>query len=280
MISVLFVDDEPGLLQVVKLSLEDTGICTVDVAESAETALTLLETNQYEIILSDYDMPEMDGIELLRIVRERFGEIPFILYTALPREEVLLEAINQGVDFYLQKSGEPEIQFAELIHLIEQAVIRRRSEQALFESESRYRTIFEDAILGIYRTSPEGVYLDLNPAFARMFGYSSPEEMRREVTDIKNQVYIHAEDRATIKRILKQGGVVRNYEAEGFRKDKSRVWIRINSKAIADINGVIRYFEGTCEDITEQRVAEAGRDNAQAFTREVITNAGEGVYDL
>lgn len=280
-IEVLYVDDELGILQAVKLSLEDTGICTIDTAESAEQALTMLDSHSYEAIISDYDMPEMDGIELLRVVRERFGDIPFILYTGLPREDVLIEAINSGLTFYLQKGGDPEIQFAELIHMLEQAVTRRRAEQNLLESENRYRAIFEDAILGIYRTTREGTYLDMNPAFARMFGYTSSDEMRMTVSGIWKQVCVRPEDRISIKRSLEQDGEVRNFEAEGFRKDKSRIWIRINAKAIYDREGAFRYCEGTCEDITEQRSAESSRDIALALSRQMIVNAGDGItiYD-
>lgn len=142
-ITILYLDDEPGLLEAVRLTLEDSGNCIVDTAPSADVALEKLQVHQYDAIISDYDMPEVDGIKFLSEVRERYGEIPFILYTGVDREEILIRAINAGINFYVQKGGDPEPQFAELLHIITQAVISKRTEQALIECEGRYRMLKE-----------------------------------------------------------------------------------------------------------------------------------------
>lgn len=131
MISILFVDDEPGILDAVRIYLEDTGSCTVDTVQSASLALEKLEEHPYDAVIADYIMPDIDGIGFLQMVRRRFGDIPFILYTGVDREEVLIEAINKGVNFYLQKGGDPLPQFAELLHIIEQAVQKKKAEQEL-----------------------------------------------------------------------------------------------------------------------------------------------------
>ncbi|MCK9632754.1 MAG: PAS domain S-box protein [Methanoregula sp.] len=137
MFSLLYVDDEPGLLEIGKLFLEGHGDFSVVTALSAEEGLRELGQHHFDAIVSDYQMPEMDGIEFLKSVRKSFGDIPFILFTGRGREEVVIEAINNGVDFYLQKGGDAQAQFAELAHKIRQAVTRRKAELALGDSEKR-----------------------------------------------------------------------------------------------------------------------------------------------
>ena len=128
MIHVLYVDDEPDLLNISKLFLEATGEFSLDTAISAQDGLDTLQNREYDAIVSDFQMTEMDGIEFLKEVRSRFGSIPFILFTGRGREEVVIDAINNGADFYLQKGGDPKAQFAELAHKIRQAVARRTAE--------------------------------------------------------------------------------------------------------------------------------------------------------
>ncbi|MDD1693124.1 MAG: PAS domain S-box protein [Methanoregula sp.] len=137
MFSLLYVDDEPGLLEIGKLFLEGNGDFTVTTVPAAGEGLTRLAEQKFDAIVSDYQMPEMDGIEFLKEVRKSYGDIPFILFTGRGREEIVIDAINNGVDFYLQKGGDAKAQFAELAHKIRQAITRRQAEFALSESEKR-----------------------------------------------------------------------------------------------------------------------------------------------
>ena len=118
MILVLYVDDEPGLLEIGRIFLEQTGEFRVDTAESAKEALAELEKGQYDAIISDFLMPVIDGISFLKSIRQRDDDIPFILFTGRGREEVVIDAFNNGADFYIQKGGEIKAQFAELMHKV------------------------------------------------------------------------------------------------------------------------------------------------------------------
>ena len=124
-IRVLYVDDEPALLQIGKLFLEKDGEFSIATIGSAPAALELLAKEQFDAIISDYQMPDMDGIQFLIEVRKRFGKIPFILFTGKGREEIVIQAINNGADFYLQKGGNPDAQFAELSHQVLMIVSQR-----------------------------------------------------------------------------------------------------------------------------------------------------------
>ncbi len=124
---VLYVDDEPGFLDLCKTFLERSGGLAVKTSRSGSEALRLLREERFDAIIADYHMPGMDGVELLVTVRSDplISEIPFILFTARGREEVVIRAINNGVDFYLQKGGETGIRFIELADTVKTAINRR-----------------------------------------------------------------------------------------------------------------------------------------------------------
>ncbi|MFW5953474.1 MAG: response regulator, partial [Candidatus Natronoplasma sp.] len=121
-IKVLHVDDEPALLDQAKIFLEkEEEKLDVTTAQSPRKALELLEKEDFDVIVSDYQMPDMDGLEFLEEVREeRESDIPFIIFTGKGREEVAMEALNLGADRYLQKGGDPKAQFGVLADAIMQ----------------------------------------------------------------------------------------------------------------------------------------------------------------
>jgi PAS domain S-box-containing protein len=157
---------------------------------------------------------------------------------------------------------------------------RRKVEEALKESEERYRTIFNDAILGIYQSTPGGRYLRVNPAFARISGYSSPEQMVGEVTDIAKQIYVNPDDRARIKKLLSEKGMVKDFPAQIRQRNGKTVWISINSRAVKDAKGKTAYYEGTIEDITERKKTEEALKESEERYRALVENSLAGIAIL
>jgi PAS domain S-box-containing protein len=131
MISILYVDDEVDLLDLGRIFLEEFGDIKVDTAPSAQAAVELLRTRLYDAVVSDFQMPDMDGIEFLQYIRSHAGGLPVILFTGKGKEEVVIAALNYGADYYLQKGGEPEAQFAELRLKIKLAVDRQKAEDRI-----------------------------------------------------------------------------------------------------------------------------------------------------
>jgi len=163
MISLLYVDDEPELLGICRLFLEKEGEFSVTTAESAQEGIARLAAGGIDAIVSDYQMPDKDGIEFLKEVRAAGNDIPFILFTGKGREDVVIEAINNGVDFYLQKGGEPRAQFSELGHKIRQAVRRKRAEDELRIAYERNKGLMDHANDAIFITDMEtSMLLDAN----------------------------------------------------------------------------------------------------------------------
>jgi DNA-binding NtrC family response regulator len=139
-LSVLYVDDEPVLLNVCKIYLERRPDISVSVASSVENALKLIETSSFDVIVSDYQMPGTDGIGFLKILRDKRCVIPFILFTGRGREEVMTEALESGAMFYLQKGGNPRSRFTELENKIREACGQYPAENQVRDKRLHYNT--------------------------------------------------------------------------------------------------------------------------------------------
>ncbi len=133
---------------------------------------------------------------------------------------------------------------------------RKKVENALRKSELDYRNIYDNAMVGIYQSTPEGRYLRVNPALASIHGFSSPGEMMRTITNIGGQLYVNPEDRKRYMELLEKDDMIRGFEALLYRKDKGTVWISMNVRVVRNPDGSIAYYEGIVEDITERKHAE------------------------
>lgn len=141
MFTVLYVDDDLDLLEINKCLLEEDRDFSIDTVPSAMEAIGRIPEGHYDAILSDYQMPGMDGIALLKFVRTHYGSLPFILFTGKGREEIVIEAVDNGVDYYIQKGTDVTAMIAELKHKITRAIERRRIEDALVKSRQQLTDI-------------------------------------------------------------------------------------------------------------------------------------------
>lgn len=130
-IHILHLDDEPIILEITRMYLEKTGKISVDTTTSPQDAIKKLSSFRYDAVISDYEMPVMDGIEFLKEIRECGHDLPFILFTGRGREEVVIRAFNNGATFYLQKGGDPGSQFAELAKKVLHAAGQYRTKQKI-----------------------------------------------------------------------------------------------------------------------------------------------------
>jgi len=291
-ITILYVDDEPGLLEIGKLFLEDMGGFCVDTVTSARAALDILKSTPYDAIISDYQMPGLDGIGFLKLVRESSPDIPFVLFTGRGREEVVIEAINVGADFYLQKGGDPTAQFAELAHKIRQAVTRHRAldelreaygklkqnqeeiqaayselaanEQvlmhdyaALRESEEQYRTLFESADDAIFIMKDEK-FIRCNRRTPEIFGYADTSEILGHSPDEFSPVHqpdgnLSADLVATYNHAVLEGAP-RVFEWVFLHRDGTPFYTDVSLNKV-ELGGET-YIQAIVRDITDRKHAE------------------------
>jgi PAS domain S-box-containing protein len=148
----------------------------------------------------------------------------------------------------------------------EMSVKLHHGQVALKEAEQKYRSIFENATVGIYRSTPDskGQLLTVNPAFAQIMGYESPEVMVESITDISSQFYVNAADRERLRKLLREKGRVQGFETLFHRKNGEIIDVSISVNLIRDENGETLYYEGILEDITEKKQASQFRIEKEA----------------
>ena len=147
------------------------------------------------------------------------------------------------------------------------------------KAEEKYRGIFDNAVMGIFHTTPEGRIIHANPAFAGILGYESPEDVVATVNDIAGQMYVHPQERSKYLNLMNEQGGLRNHELQLVRKDGSTVLVSVSGRAVRNGTGKLLYYEGTIQDITEQRRLEHQLRQAQKMEA-IGTLAGGIAHDF
>ncbi len=159
---------------------------------------------------------------------------------------------------------------------------RKHREEQLKDAEANYRGMFENSVDGIYQSTPDGRFITVNPALARMYGYQNPRELLESVSNIQTQIYVDPSFRERFRREIEQSGVVRALEYQVRRRDDSVIWISECAREVRDTSGALRYYEGFISDITLRKEAEADRtrlekERAQAQKLEAIGTLAGGI---
>jgi PAS domain S-box-containing protein len=138
--------------------------------------------------------------------------------------------------------------------------LERRVEERTYElkqAEEKYRSIFENAVEGIFQTTLEGHFVSANPALAKIYGYDSPDQLISQLSNINQQLYVDRDRRAQFEQIIQAQGKVSDFESQVYRQDGSIIWISENAIALRDDQGNTLYYEGIITDITRRKLAEA-----------------------
>ena len=155
---------------------------------------------------------------------------------------------------------------------------QRRAELALREAEQKYRGLFEHAIEGIFQTTADGHYVTANPMLAQIYGYDSPEELMRQVSNISQQIYIEPGRREQFIEQMKRDGQVSRFESPVRKRDGSIIWISENAREMRDDNGELIGYEGTTVEISELKEAEAALRVSESRTRDIVEHSSNMFY--
>jgi PAS domain S-box-containing protein len=190
----------------------------------------------------------------------------------------LLAAIGFVTFITRSISGPLRKQAAELQNANEtlqaEIAVREQVELALRTAEEKYRSIFENAVEGIFQSTPDGRYLVANPTLARMYGYDTVAELQTAMTDIGARLYVDSQRRTEFQQRINQGGTIHRFESQVYRKDGSIIWISEHARAAHDANGALLYYEGTVEDITERKSNEQELERLHKQLVETSRHAG------
>jgi PAS domain S-box-containing protein len=143
-----------------------------------------------------------------------------------------------------------------LLATIENITKRKKAEEALRIAEENYRSIFENALEGIFQSTPDGKFISVNPAMARIYGYDSPEQLIEEITDIYTQIYVDPESREIFEILMAENPEVKALQYQSYRRDGSIFWVEENTRAVKDEQGNLLYYEGIIQDIEQRKQAE------------------------
>jgi PAS domain S-box-containing protein len=291
MISVLYVDDEEPLLKLTKRFLEKNGNFTIDTAESAKEALDKVHSTTYDAIVSDYQMPGMDGIEFLKTLRASGDTTPFIIFTGKGREEVVIEALNNGADFYLQKGGETKPQYAELAHKVTMAVERRLAIRELKNSEQRLADIINFLPDATFAINNEGTVIAWNRAIEEITGVAAAHMLGKgdheyavpfygERRPILIDLILMPDEELTNRSyaVIKREGDILIAETSLPRPLGLKKFLLGKASLLRDQHGNITGAIESIRDITDQKKAEESLRLSEWNYRSVIENIQDVFY--
>lgn len=293
MYSILYVDDDETLLGVNKIFLEKTGEYVVDVVTSAPEALDRIALTSYDLILSDYQMPKMDGIELLKEVRTRHGNLPFILFTGKGREEVVMEALNNGVDFYVQKGPDLKGMIAELKHTINRAIERRKTGDELKKSRQQLIDIINFLPDATFVIDTSGRVIAWNRAIETMTGVRRDEILGKG--DYEYALPFMGERRPLLIDTVLHDPPAMGSQGPGFRQYGNKIsqdlfvpilnggrgaYLSIRAGPLCGPDGLVEGAIETIRDITETHQIKHDLDLSREVNLGFANILPVGVYEM
>ncbi len=286
---VLIVEDSPTLATILRRAFEKHDY-TVLVAETGAQARELFAANRPEVAVLDYHLPDLTGDQLLIEFKQPGSLAAVIMMTSNPSPGLATHFLRLGADGYLRKPFDPAYLFAlcekaqrERALLRVEEILQTRTQELresfaqLQVSEEKYRSLFENDVIGIFHSTPEGRFLKINKALAQMLGYPNPSEAVRSITDIGSQVYADPQRRSEILKTISRRSRISKFEVE-FRRRTGEVFLgNLNLQAVKDRRGAISYLEGFVEDITERKRAEEALKLSEEKMRLVIESSPIGI---
>ncbi|MHA2424254.1 MAG: PAS domain S-box protein [Candidatus Thorarchaeota archaeon] len=281
-IRVLLVDDDEDLLFLSQeiLSSQESEFKLVS-AKTGLDAIRILDEGSIDAVICDYNLGvgQMNGLEILQWMRDEGLTTPFIIFTGYSREEIAIQALNLGADFYIEKSDDFDTLFAEIGHHIRNVVRSRKTEEALAESEERLRKLsraVEHSPAGIMITDTEGILDYVNPKFTEMTGYSSDEIIGLNPSILQSgltppETYID---------LWEKLGEGKEWHGEFVNRKKNGMvyWEDARISPIADSNGNITHYMAIKQDITAQRQADDALKRSEERFRNIFESSPNGMF--
>ena len=267
-IRALLVDDDQGDFAVTRAMMQQIPRPKIELdwVATFEEGRDALALDEYDVYIVDYFLEDRTGLDLLREAGRRQLQSPVIMLTGRGSHQVDLEAMQAGAADYLVKG---EIGPAELERSIRYVLDRVEALTALRESEERHRGMFDHLPIGVYRCTPQGGFLDANPALVRILGYPDPATLEKSYA---SNFYVSPADQEHFKSRLNQFGLVRGFETQLRCVDGRQIRLRNTARIQRGPDGEVTYVEGTVEDVSNTWKAGGFYEDAARF--QVISERG------
>lgn len=246
-VQVLHVDDDRGFLKIAKTCLEMQGGLQIETASCVEEAMDKMREKNFDVIISDYQLPGKDGLQFLKELREKGNTIPFIIFTGKGREEVAAKALNLGADYYIDKHADPETLYTELAHDVQIIVGKKRAERQLKYNSWLLQNI-NDAIIV---TDENLKIMSWNHAAETLYGWKAEEVLGRSVLEVLRRAFPSEPDTEEILQTLNKKGSMQT-ELVNFDKTGKQVYGEANLTQLRDENGRIKGYITVARDISER----------------------------
>ncbi|MCE9646407.1 MAG: GAF domain-containing protein [Chloroflexi bacterium] len=271
MIKVLYIEDDTAHVELTNRSLESSDIrFNLQTAPTIAEAFELLLGNEYDVILSDYRLPDGSGLDVINRAVQKNLSAAIVLITNQEDINVAITALKAGAVDYVVKQSDYLHKLPIVLNNAYRQSQLDKQKKALLDAENKYRNIFENAVEGIFQSTLEGRFINVNPEMARIYGYTSPDDMLANVTSISEQIHSSVDSRKKLIDSLVAQGFVENYEAQNLRKDGEPIWTSINARLVKDDLDNTLYIEGFLKDITERKQAELARQESEKKYKSLI----------
>ena len=245
------------------------------VEPTADAGLAMLATNNFHALLFDIAQANTAALFQITSLTTRSPQLPVLVIGPREDESFLAEAVFSGAQDYL---GHDELSAATLRHAIHCSIARQQERIAIIEEKENYYGIFDHLVEGIFRTTQDGHYLLANVALARIYGYDTPMQLMASIKDIAGSLYVEHGRREEFVRLMQEHDTLSWFESRIYRKDGSIIWIEENCRAVRDAQGKLLYYEGTVEDITEQRRMEEALQHSESLYHSLVESMPQGVF--
>lgn len=276
-LKVLLIEHDPGFARYVGEMLGQARDLTAEIRPALDLrhGLSELAGEEFDVVVLDMSVPDGAGLANVALIRADAPQLPIIVAGDSDDETIALEAVHSGANDYLVKG---ELTPGWLERSIRYAIERHRVDKALMEAEEKYHSVFDHLVEGVFQTTPDGRYLMANAALARIYGYTSPEEMMERLTDISTGLYVEPNRRQEFIRVMQENDVIRGFESQVKRKDGKVIWISENCRAVRDGKQRLLYYEGTVEDITQRRLAEGKLRHSEALYHSLVETLPQNIF--
>ena len=258
-LQLLIVDDEEAHIEAIRRAYDSSGaLVDIHAVSTLQSYREYIATNPPDLALVDLNLPDGRAVEILTHPPEK-APFPVLVMTAFGNQQIVVEVMKAGALDYVVKSPEA---FTMLPRTVASAIrewqllqSHKRVEEALRESELKYRSVFENSVVGISHALKDGRLINANQAYAEMYGYSSPDEMMRKVPYV-GPCYANPDDRKEVLRILGEKGIMEPREMAVVRHDGSKLTVLVAAREIRDTSGNLLFLQAEHVDISARKLAE------------------------
>jgi len=274
-LKILLISGDELFAQCVTELLRGVANVAVTVEPTAEAGLAMAATNAFHAVLLEIPLANAAALFQITSFTTKAPTLPVLVIGPCEDEHYLAEAIFSGAQDYL---GRDELAAPMLRHAIQCSIARQQEKLALVEEKDNYYGLFDHLVEGIFRTTPVGHYLLANVALARIYGYGSPVELMASIKDIAGSLYVEHGRREEFVRLMQEHDTLSGFESKIYRKDGTIIWIAENCRAVRDRAGKLLYYEGTVEDITEQRQMAEALQRSESLYHSLVETMPQGVF--